>query len=614
MSFMFKPLKYDDWTAVNTPDVKHIPTDGIRFTTESSMKELLCKIEDGMKNGKKRILIDGYVGADFPFVEKYLQENLHGKVRFIQMESLVKAQDKIDEMTKDCLPMNLDEDPVLLFGKLFHGGIEDLLDLGKVADFNQHDDGVVVVVGNGAASKVLRTPTSLIVFIDVIPKNTAVRAREGKFKNIGDQKARPFMMLMRRNYFVDFEVVIKLRRELVRENLIDVYMLDSDEAKMLMDGETMKSILTTLSAYPFRAKPVYLEGIWGGEFIRKIRNLPKDMSENIAWIFEFIPMEVSILVEVDKQKIDFPFSTFMQVSGEAILGQRAYRKFEGYFPIRFNYDDSYHSDGNMSIQVHPDEDFVIENYREFGRQDEAYYVIATGHKARTYVGFRKDADAREFMELAKQSEKDGRDIDYKKYINSVESRIGTQVMLPAGTVHSSGQNQFILELGSLTIGSYTYKVYDYNRRDKEGTLRPIHTVNAEKVLGFDRTEEWVKKHSVIDPILKREGKGYQEEVVGRNDLMYYETSRIEIQKKASVEDSNRNQFTVLTLVDGEEIIVRSKANPERSYRQKFLEIVVVPASIGDFVIENVGYQPCVVHKTYLKENYTRYKNHKEVAE
>jgi mannose-6-phosphate isomerase class I len=180
--------------------------------------------------------------------------------------------------------------------------------------------------------------------------------------------------------------------------------------------------------------------------------------------------------------------------------------------------------------------------------------------------------------------------------------------------HSSGQNQFILELGSLTIGSYTYKVYDYNRRDKEGTLRPIHTVNAERVLGFDRTEEWVKKHSVIDPILKREGKGYQEEVVGRNDLMYYETSRIEIQKKASVEDSNRNQFTVLTLVDGEEIIVRSKANPERSYRQKFLEIVVVPASIGDFVIENVGYQPCVVHKTYLKENYTRYKNHKEVAE
>lgn len=29
----------------------------------------------------------------------------------------------------------------------------------------------------------------------------------------------------------------------------------------------------------------------------------------------------------------------------------------------------------------------------------------------------------------------------------------------------------------------------------------------------------------------------------------------------------------------------------------------MPASITDYVIENTGYQPCVVHKTMLKEGY-----------
>ena len=67
-----------------------------------------------------------------------------------------------------------------------------------------------------------------------------------------------------------------------------------------------------------------------------------------------------------------------------IMGQHCLEEFDGYFPVRFNYDDTWHSNGNMSVQVHPDEDFVIENYDEFGRQDEAYYVIATGHGAKTY--------------------------------------------------------------------------------------------------------------------------------------------------------------------------------------------------------------------------------------
>ena len=91
--------------------------------------------------------------------------------------------------------------------------------------------------------------------------------------------------------------------------------------------------------------------------------------------------------------------------------------------------------------------------------------------------------------------------------------------------------------------------------------------------------------------------------LGKTDLMYYMTKNVFMDTNAKAEFSNNGQFTVLTLVDGENVRVYSKSNPDFYYDQKFLDIVVVPASITDYVIENTGYQPCVVHKTMLKEGY-----------
>ena len=116
-------------------------------------------------------------------------------------------------------------------------------------------------------------------------------------------------------------------------------------------------------------------------------------------------------------------------------------------------------------------------------------------------------------------------------------------MLPAGTIHASGRNQLILELGSLTIGSYTYKVYDYNRRDKEGKPRPIHVDNAASVLHFERNSEWVQKHAAIQPVLLEKTEEYQELVVGKTELMYYEARRIELKTHGRYEGRNFGQFT-----------------------------------------------------------------------
>ena len=101
-----------------------------------------------------------------------------------------------------------------------------------------------------------------------------------------------------------------------------------------MPGQVLGTVLSALVRYPFRAKPVYLEGIWGGEYIRKIRNLPQDIAPNVAWVFDMIPMEVSIVVETEKALLDIPFSTFVQARGTEMMGERCVKEFDGYFPIR----------------------------------------------------------------------------------------------------------------------------------------------------------------------------------------------------------------------------------------------------------------------------------------
>jgi len=269
------------------------------------------------------------------------------------------------------------------------------------------------------------------------------------------------------------------------------------------------------------------------------------------------------------------------------------------------YDDTYHSNGNMSVQVHPEGSLCVGEYGETGSQDEAYYVIATAHGAKTYVGFNEGTDPGEFIRLVKESEKTGTEVDYQKYVNHIDSAPGRQIMLPGGTIHASGRGQLILELGSLTMGSYTYKMYDYNRVDSDGCRRPIHSAMGERALHTERTTAWVNENIAIQPILDGEGKGWQQWILGRTDLMYYMTKHVLMDRGAKAEFSNDGQFTVLTLVDGENVRVYSKSNPDFFYDQKFLDIVVVPASITDYVIENTGYQPCVVHKTMLKPGYEK---------
>ena len=606
MSFMFNPNPYNELGALNKPQLSEATVKS--FVSGIANVAEVISADAVNANGGVAFAMDGYPSAEFmPLVNlctgKIKLENK--EVAVINVADYYLSAEELDKKFEPYLPMDREKDPVLLFGRRFEEGYAGIFDteLYKklINDIKAEKSAgkVVIVYGFGSVfSEELRELYDRIIYLDVIPKEAVLRAKSGRSKNIGDKDAKPFKLMMRRSYYVDFDISLLLRKELMKKNCIDYYIDSTEEYKML-PKEGFNDAMASLAKMPFRCTPVYLEGVWGGQYVKKLRDV--DSMKNIAWVFDFIPMEVSVRVKVGDNEISMPFYTFLQSQDEAIMGKACVEKFDGFFPIRFNYDDTFHSSGNMSIQVHSGAEYNKKNFGEFGRQDESYYIVDAGHGAKTYLGFNDDIDPDEFMALAKESEKNHTEIDYKKYINAVESKPGVQVMIPAGTIHASGQNQLILEIGSLTVGSYTYKLYDYLRLDIDGVPRPIHTFHGENVLRKERNTTWINNNVVQAPRTVREGKDWKETILGEHDLLYFSLRHLEFEKE--IEDDTNGKFHVLSLVNGQSVIIESIDNPELSYKQNFLDIVVVPASMGRYRIRNLTNNPVIIHKTMLKEGF-----------
>ena len=618
MSFMYNPFPFHDTKAVNRPELKKDTIESIvAGGTPAVAKKFVAGLAKKAEKEGVIIAFDGYTTAKWDlFISLISREcDLLG-LEFESVdcnETTLKSGKEIDSIIDPLLIWDTKIDPTLLYGKVYHGGYEGLVDAAKAEAFmkdipaRKAPGKIVAVYGYGCLMKAFRGLYDVRCWFDVTPMNSMLRIRAGEYANLGKKHTGIINRTIRRCYYCDFENAVQLRKNLFEEGALDWYVLDNDRAKLqMMPFEAFSDICSQLVKYPFRAKPCYLEGVWGGTYMKKLRNLPEKM-RNAAWVFDFIPMEVSVQVEAGAELLDINYCSFVHKEGVSLMGETCVKKYKGYFPIRFNWDDSYHSTGNMSIQCHSGGKFNVENYNEFGRQDESYYVVITGHEAKTFIGFRDDADIPAFFKEIEAADTEHKPCDYMKYVSYEESKPGLQVMLPAGTIHSSGRNQVILEIGSLTIGSYTYKMYDYLRLDFDGKQRPIHTRLGELNVRQDRRHSVIHdpastEYIVQEPRLADKGEGWEEYILGENPQMYISLRRLEFEKCCE-QDTRGEKFHVLTLVDGEHIRIRSVEHPERFFDLDFMEIACVPASMGKYVIENLGKEPIRVHKTMLRDGY-----------
>ena len=178
MSFMYNPYPFDDMVPVNRPAVSDEVGKQLVKGSVNVAKHLAAKLEHGMVIG-----IDGYTGADFDRMVNLLQQQLHVrglKTVKADFRDVYKSEKELWDIVDSKLSWDRSEDPTLLFGRVYKGGYEGLLDsmkLGEFAESRRNADAVTIVYGQGCLIKGLRDLYDVKVYLDVTPKESILRIR-----------------------------------------------------------------------------------------------------------------------------------------------------------------------------------------------------------------------------------------------------------------------------------------------------------------------------------------------------------------------------------------------------------------------------------------------------
>jgi len=193
---------------------------------------------------------------------------------------------------------------------------------------------------------------------------------------------------------------------------------------------------------------------------------------------------------------------------------------------------------DLSVQVHPDDDYAYEHEKGALGKSEMWYVLDAKKDTRLVYGFSHDIQ----KEKLRQSIIDG---TIEKYLQKVPVRKDDVFYIEAGTVHAIGAGALIAEIQESS--NLTYRLYDYNRVDKNGKKRELHIEKALDVAELNSSSEPLQPMRVL-----KYRKGYASELLCRCKYFQVERMLLNTEQNRELVDFRtlENSFHVLLCTEG----------------------------------------------------------------
>jgi mannose-6-phosphate isomerase len=326
-----------------------------------------------------------------------------------------------------------------------------------------------------------------------------------------------------------------------------------------------------MSLYPLKFKTIYKETIWGGNKLKNQLNKDVPATAKVGETWEISCVEGDISVVSNGLLEGNSLQDLIEIYMGDLVGDKVYDKYGLEFPVLIKFIDA---NDDLSIQVHPDDATAKERHNAFGKT-EMWYVLEAEKGSKLISGFNKTVTKREYLDKLETNE-------ISDILNFEEVKKGDVFFIPAGRVHAIGSGILLAEIQHTS--DITYRIYDWDRKDKNGNGRELHTDLALDVLDF-------KKHDNY----KTEYKTEENEAVELANTKYFTTNIIELTKKMEIDIFKIDSFIIYIATEGETEIIYSTKD---SISIKKGETVLIPAELNNIIL-NPKNKNCTLLEVYM---------------
>lgn len=277
--------------------------------------------------------------------------------------------------------------------------------------------------------------------------------------------------------------------------------------------------------YPLTFKPILKSVIWGGSQICPFKGItPTEEGVGESWELSHVDDNFSVVAE--GELANKSLDELIKEYGKELVGGKVMERFGSRFPLLIKFIDAR---DNLSIQVHPDDELAKVRHNSFGKT-EMWYVIKADKGASLYSGFSQQIDKEEYVKRVGNN-------TIMDVLKKYDVSEGDVFFLPAGRVHAIGAGCFIAEIQQTS--NITYRIYDYNRKDKNGNTRELHTELAKDAIDY-----------TLYPDYRTHYKAHTNATVNLADCKYFTTNLIELDTVMVRDLEELDSFVVYICMEG----------------------------------------------------------------
>lgn len=308
--------------------------------------------------------------------------------------------------------------------------------------------------------------------------------------------------------------------------------------------------------YPLFFKPIPKERLWGGRKLMDFLNKPFHGNEiGESWELSAVSGDESIVSDGPLQGKQL--NELIEIYKADLVGKSVYERFGNDFPVLIKYIDA---QKDLSVQLHPHDYLAKDRHNSFGK-NEMWYVMNADPGAQLIAGFSKDTDQNEYQQYLQNGQ-----IENLLHYETVKR--GDTFFIRTGTVHAIGAGILLAEIQQTS--DITYRIFDWNRTNKDGKTRELHTELALDAIDYKRRDN----HKVA----------YTAEPNKRNLMVespYFTTEIIAVHGEVSIKTDQLDSFVVLMAVQGDSQISVDGI----TYPLSFGSTVLLPACLTAFTLQ-----------------------------